>query len=234
MNYIHQFAFQIYPYIALAVFLVGSWARFDRSMYTWRTGSSQMLSGRGMRIGSNMFHIGVLAILGGHLVGLLTPHSVYELFITSGQKQLLAIVVGGFFGVICFIGISILLVRRLTDPRIRATGSVGDTMILVLLFLQLVLGMSSILVSRQHMDGSVMILLGDWAQHIVTFRWGAADFITDVHWIYKAHIFLGITLFLIAPFTRLVHVWSIPVSYLWRPYQVVRRRQAALRYGPRS
>ena len=234
MNYIHQFAFQIYPYIALAVFLVGSWARFDRSMYTWRTGSSQMLSGRGMRIGSNMFHIGVLAILGGHLVGLLTPHSVYELFITSGQKQLLAIVVGGFFGVICFIGISILLVRRLTDPRIRATGSVGDTMILVLLFLQLVLGMSSILVSRQHMDGSVMILLGDWAQHIVTFRWGAADFITDVHWIYKAHIFLGMTLFLIAPFTRLVHVWSIPVSYLWRPYQVVRRRQAALRYGPRS
>ena len=234
MNYIHQFAFQIYPYIALAVFLVGSWARFDRSMYTWRTGSSQMLSGRGMRIGSNMFHIGVLAILGGHLVGLLTPHSVYELFITSGQKQLLAIVVGGFFGVICFIGISILLVRRLTDPRVRATGTVGDTMILVLLFLQLVLGMSSILVSRQHMDGSVMILLGDWAQHIVTFRWGAADFITDVHWIYKAHIFLGITLFLIAPFTRLVHVWSIPVSYLWRPYQVVRRRQAALRYGPRS
>lgn len=234
MNYIHQFAFQIYPYIALAVFLVGSWARFDRSMYTWRTGSSQMLSGRGMRIGSNMFHIGVLAILGGHLVGLLTPHSVYELFISSGQKQLLAIAVGGFFGVICFIGISILLVRRLTDPRIRATGTVGDTMILVLLFLQLVLGMSSILVSRQHMDGSVMILLGDWAQHVVTFRWGAADFITDVHWIYKAHIFLGITLFLIAPFTRLVHVWSIPVSYLWRPYQVVRRRQAALRYGPRS
>ena len=119
MNYIHQFAFQIYPYIALAVFLVGSWARFDRSMYTWRTGSSQMLSGRGMRIGSNMFHIGVLAILGGHLVGLLTPHSVYELFITSGQKQLLAIVVGGFFGVICFIGISILLVRQIGRASCR-------------------------------------------------------------------------------------------------------------------
>lgn len=234
MNNFHQFAFQIYPYIALAVFFIGSWVRFDRSMYTWRSGSSQMLSSKGMRVGSNMFHVGVLAILGGHLVGLLTPHAVYEAFITAPQKQLLAMVVGGLFGAVCFVGISILLVRRLTNPRVRATGSFGDTLILVLLFAQLVLGMVSIVVSTGHMDGSVMIMLGEWAQHIVTFRMGAADFITHVHWVYKAHVFLGMTLILIAPFTRLVHVWSIPVSYLWRPYQVVRRRQAALRYGPRT
>lgn len=234
MNNFHQFAFQIYPYIALAVFFIGSWVRFDRSMYTWRSGSSQMLSSKGMRVGSNMFHVGVLAILGGHLVGLLTPHAVYEAFITAPQKQLLAMVVGGLFGAVCFVGISILLVRRLTNPRVRATGSFGDTLILVLLFAQLVLGMVSIVVSTGHMDGSVMIMLGEWAQHIVTFRMGAADFITHVHWVYKAHVFLGMTLILIAPFTRLVHVWSIPVSYLWRPYQVVRRRQAALRYGPRN
>ena len=234
MNNFHQFAFQIYPYIALAVFFIGSWARFDRSMYTWRSGSSQMLSSKGMRVGSNLFHIGVLAILGGHLVGLLTPHAMYEVFITAPQKQLLAMVVGGLFGAVCFVGISILLVRRLTNPRVRATGSFGDTLILVLLFAQLVLGMVSIVVSTGHMDGSVMIMLGEWAQHIVTFRMGAADFIVNVHWVYKAHVFLGMTLILIAPFTRLVHVWSIPVSYLWRPYQVVRRRQAALRYGPRN
>ena len=234
MSYFHQFAFQIYPYIALAVFFIGSWVRFDKSMYTWRTGSSQLLSDKGMRVGSNLFHIGILAILGGHLVGLLTPHSVYEHFITAPQKQLMAMVVGGVFGALCFIGISILLVRRLTNPRVRATGTFGDTLVLVLLFAQLVLGMVSIAVSAGHMDGGVMMQLGEWAQHIVTFRWGAANFITDVHWIYKAHVFLGMTLFLIAPFTRLVHVWSIPVSYLWRPYQVVRRRQPALRYGPRA
>lgn len=232
--YLHQFAFQFYPYIAAAVFLIGSWARFDKSMYTWRTGSSQLLSDRGMRIGSNCFHIGILAILGGHLVGLLTPHAVYEHFLTSPQKQLLAMVVGGFFGTLCFVGITILMVRRLTNPRVRATGSFGDTLVLVLLFAQLCLGMISIVVSADHLDGSVMVMLAEWAQHIVTFRGGAADFITDVSWVYKLHIFLGLTLFLIAPFTRLVHVWSIPVSYLWRPYQVVRRRQAALRYGPRE
>jgi nitrate reductase gamma subunit len=233
MNGLDQVLFQIYPYVALAVLLIGSWARFDRSMYTWRTGSSQLLSDRGMRLGSNLFHVGVLAILGGHVVGLLTPHSVYSLVLSAPQKQLLAMAVGGIFGAVCFVGIGILLVRRLANPRVRATGTFGDTMVLVLLFVQLALGMYSITVSRQHMDGSVMIALGEWAQHIVTFRSGAASFIAGVPWVYRAHVLLGMTLFLIAPFTRLVHVWSIPVSYLWRPYQVVRRRQSTLRYGTR-
>lgn len=234
MNYLDQFAFQLYPYIAMAVFFIGSWARFDRAMYTWRTGSSQLLSSRGMRLGSNLFHVGILVVLGGHLVGLLTPHAVYELVITAPQKQLLAMVVGGVFGVICLAGLLILLVRRLFNPRVRATGTVGDSVILVLLLLQLLLGLYTIVLSSHHMDGSVMIALAEWAQHIVTFRWGAASYVLGVDWVYKAHIFLGMTLFLVAPFTRLVHVWSIPVSYLWRPYQVVRRRQATLRYGARD
>ena len=91
-------AFQFFPYVAFVVLLLGSWLRYDRAMYTWRTGSSQMLSSRGMRIGSNLFHIGVIAILLGHVVGLLTPHVLYEKVILSGQKQFLAMVVGGVFG----------------------------------------------------------------------------------------------------------------------------------------
>ncbi|MBP6533917.1 MAG: respiratory nitrate reductase subunit gamma [Arenimonas sp.] len=227
---INEILFQIYPYIALAVFAIGCWARFDLNPYTWRTGSSQMLSGKWMRLGSNWFHIGILAILGGHFIGLLTPHSVYEHFITSGQKQIVAMAVGGFFGVICFIGLSILLARRLFNPRVRATGTGRDLLVLVLLYAQLILGLSSIFVSAGHMDGSQMIKLGEWAQHIVTFRPGAAAYILDAHWIFKAHITLGLTLVLITPFTRLVHVWSVPVGYLIRPYQVVRKRQAPIRY----
>jgi len=233
MNYLDQFAFQIYPYIAMAVFFIGSWARFDRGMYTWRTGSSQLLSSRGMRLGSNLFHVGILVVLGGHLVGLLTPHSVYSVVISAPHKQLLAMVVGGVFGLMCLAGLSMLLIRRLTNPRVRATGTIGDTLILILLLIQLLLGLYTIVTSTHHMDGSVMILLADWAQHIVTFRWGAASFVMGVPWVYKAHLFLGMTLFLVAPFTRLVHVWSIPVSYLWRPYQVVRRRQPTLHYERR-
>ncbi|MGB3393617.1 MAG: respiratory nitrate reductase subunit gamma [Stenotrophomonas sp.] len=233
-HHLNQFAFQYYPYIAVAVLLLGSWARYDKAMYSWRTGSSQLLSDRGMRIGSNMFHLGILAILGGHLVGLLTPHALYEGFITAPQKQLLAMVAGGVFGVVCLVGIAILTVRRLFNPRVRATGTKGDAAILLLLFAQLLLGLYTIVVSTHHMDGGVMMALADWAQRIVTFRSGAADLVAGVHWVYKAHIFLGLTLLLLAPFTRLVHVWSIPLSYLWRPYQVVRRRQATLRYGPRE
>lgn len=231
MTYLNEFCFQVYPYIAVAMLLIGSWARFDKDAYSWRSGSSQLLSNRGIRVGSNLFHVGVLAILGGHLVGLLAPHALYAPFISSSSKQLLAMLVGGFFGILCFIGLSILIIRRMSDPRIRATSAARDIVILWLLWAQLVLGMISIVVSAGHMDGAQMVKLAEWAQHIVTFRWGAADYIADAHWVYKAHVFLGLTLLLVAPFTRLVHIWSIPVSYLKRPYQVVRRRQATLHYG---
>ncbi len=231
MNFLNTFLFQIYPYIAIAIFAIGCWARFDHDAYSWRTGSSQFLSNKWMRLGSNWFHIGIIAILGGHFVGLLTPHAVYEHFMTSGQKQLMAMVVGGIFGIICFVGLTILLLRRLFNARIRATGTDRDLLVLVLLYVQLILGLSSIVVSSGHMDGAQMVKLGEWAQHIVTFRLGAADYMLDAHWIFKAHVFLGLTLVLIFPFTRLVHVWSMPIAYLRRPYQVVRKRQAPTNYN---
>ena len=234
MSYFDVFAFQIYPYIALVVFFIGSWVRFDYSMYTWRSGSSQLLSDRGMRLGSNLFHVGILVVLGGRLVGLLTPHAVYSVFISTELKQLLAMLVGGVFGAICLVGMLILLWRRLFNVRIRATDNFRNLLILVLLLAQLLLGLYTIFLSSHHLDGSVMVVLAEWAQRIVTFRGGAAALVASVHWVYKAHIVLGLTLFLLTPFTRLVHIWSIPVSYLWRPYQVVRRRQATLNYGRRS
>lgn len=231
MKFLNTFFFQIYPYVCLAVFFIGSWVRFDYDAYTWRAGSSQLLSGKWMRLGSNWFHIGVLAILAGHFVGLLTPHAVYGHFVSAPQKQLTAMIIGGIFGVICFVGLTILLLRRLFDPRIRATSSGRDILVLVLLYAQLILGLASIYVSTGHLDGGQMITLGQWAQHIVTFRLGAADFMLDAHWIFKAHVTLGLTLFLIFPFTRLVHIWSIPLGYLRRPYQVVRKRQAPVNYA---
>lgn len=234
MSYFDEFAFQIYPYIALVVFFIGSWIRYDHSMYTWRSGSSQILSNRGMRLGSNLFHVGILVVLGGHIVGLLTPHWIYSIFIDAHQKQILAMVVGGVFGVLCLVGMVILMARHLMNPRIRATDNFRNVGLLVLLMAQLLLGLYTIVESSHHMDGSIMMVLAEWAQRICTFRGGAAELVAPVHWVYKAHIVLGLTLFLVTPFTRLVHIWSIPVSYLWRPYQVVRRRQPTLNYGPRA
>ena len=234
---VHDFLFTVYPYICLAVFLLGSLARFDRDQYTWKSDSSQLLRTGQLRWGSNLFHIGILFLLFGHTVGLLTPHWLYEPFISAGQKQMLAVVSGGTAGALCFIGLTLLLHRRLTDPRIRATSHRTDITILVVLWAQLVLGLVTLPFSVHHRDGGTMMLLAEWAQGIVTFRPDAA-LLAGVDWPFRAHMVLGMTLFLLFPFTRLVHVWSglASVGYIFRPYQVVRSRRlnlAADRTQPR-
>jgi nitrate reductase gamma subunit len=225
-SYIHHFLFGIYPYICLSVFLIGSLVRFDREQYTWRSGSSQLLRARQLRWGSNLFHVGILFLFLGHFVGLLTPHWVYEQVISASAKQMLAIVSGGIAGIVCFVGLTMLLHRRLVDPRIRATSTRMDIAILVILWVQLVLGLLTLPFSWQHSDGSVMMVLSEWAQRIVTFRGGAADLVAGVAWPYRLHLVLGLTIFLLCPFSRLVHIWSAPVWYVFRKPQVVRRRRA--------
>lgn len=217
--------FGVYPYVALAICLIGSWARFDLSQYTWKTGSSQMLSNKGMRVASNMFHVGILFVLAGHFVGLLTPPALYHVVISTENKQLLAMVSGGVFGLICLVGLLMLIHRRLTDPRVRASSSFSDVMILLVLLVQLLLGLGTIFASTAHLDGSVMILLGNWAQALVTLQpVVAANSIESVSLVYKLHVFLGMTLFVLFPFTRLVHMVSAPVWYLGRRYQIVRQK----------
>jgi len=226
MSYSQYFLFGIYPYIALAIFLLGSLIRFDREQYTWKSDSSQLLRNGQLRLGSNLFHIGVLFLFFGHFVGMLTPHFVYEPFMSSGAKQILAMVSGGTAGVLAFIGLSLLLHRRLSDPRIRATSKPSDVLILLLLWLQLALGLATIPLSAQHLDGSMMLRLAEWAQHIVTFRSGAVEMLAGAGWVFKTHLFLGMTIFLVFPFTRLVHVWSgfAATTYAARAWQLVRPR----------
>jgi nitrate reductase gamma subunit len=229
MNTLHNFLFNVYPYVCLSVFLMGSLARFDRDQYTWKSDSSQLLRKGQLRWGSNLFHIGILFLFGGHTVGLLTPHFIYEPFISPGDKQMVAVVAGGIAGVICFIGLTMLLHRRIFDDRIRLTSHRTDLFILVILWVQLVLGLITLPFSFGHSDGSVMLVLSDWAQRIVTFRPDAAGLVA-LDWPYKVHLVLGMTIFLLFPFSRLVHVWSGfgTLAYVFRPYQVVRSRKLGL------
>ena len=221
MNTLHNFLFNVYPYICLAVFLMGSLARFDRDQYTWKSDSSQLLRARQLRWGSNLFHFGILFLFMGHTVGLLTPHFVYEPFISPAQKQLVAIGAGGIAGAVCFVGLTMLLHRRIFDPRIRLTSHRTDLAILVILWVQLVLGLITLPFSLGHSDGTVMLVLSDWAQRILTFRPDAAGLVA-LAWPYKVHLVLGMTIFLLFPFSRLVHVWSglASVLYVFRPYQL--------------
>ena len=225
MSYLNTLLFGYYPYVAMSVFIIGCIARYDRDQYSWRTGSSQLLRAKELRLGSNLFHIGILLLFVGHFAGLLTPPAVYHgLGLSTSAKQILAVVAGGIFGGICAKGIYILIRRRLTDARIRATSSRMDIFILLLIGVQLALGLLTLPISLYHSDGANMILLSEWAQRIVTFRSGAADQISNIGIIFKLHLFLGLTIFLVFPFSRLVHVWSVPLGYIARPYQVVRRR----------
>lgn len=227
-EYINHLLFGVYPYVAIGVMVIGSILRYDRDQYTWKTSSSQLLADEGMRVGNNLFHVGVLLILVGHAVGLLTPTAVYTKFITVEQKQLMAMAAGGIFGIICFIGMVILIRRRLFTPRIRATSTNADILVLMLLFVQLCLGLLTIPVSAQHLDGSSMLALSHWAQYIVTLQPGAAEHVLDEPLIFKLHILTGLTLLVLFPFTRLVHVFSgvvVPFKYVLRSgYQIVRKR----------
>lgn len=221
----HQILFGVYPYIAIAVCVVGSLIRFEREQYTWRSKSSQLLRRKQLVLGSFLFHVGLLTILAGHTVGLLTPIEVFDaLGIGHGFKQLLAIVVGGLAGLVCLAGLLILIHRRLFDSRIRATSSFWDIAILFMLLTQLIMGLCTIPLSLGALDGHEMVKFMTWAQRLVTFRAGAADAIADVPLLFKVHITLGLTIFLVFPFTRLVHVLSAPIAYPFRRYQIVRTR----------
>ena len=227
MSAVHNFLFNVYPYICLTVFFMGSLARFDRDQYTWKSDSSQLLRTGQLRWGSNLFHIGILFLLFGHTVGLLTPHWVYEPFISAPTKQMFAIVSGGIAGTMCFIGLTLLLHRRIFDPRIRLTSHRTDLAILVILWLQLCLGLITLPLSYAHrVDASAMLVLSHYLQSVATFQ-PDAGVLLGISFPYQLHMLLGMTIFLLFPFSRLVHVWSgfATVAFLFRSPQVVRSRR---------
>lgn len=221
--------FGVYPYVALTVFLLGSWIRFDTEQYTWKSDSSQLLSKKGMRLFSNLFHVGVLVIFFGHLLGLLIPHPVFRaLGISDMAHQYLAIVAGAIFGALAFIGGAGLWLRRMTNRRVRSTGRRADINILSWIMLTLMVGLSTLPVSLGHAargDAEVLSALADWVQSIIYLH-PNPGYLANVNTIYKVHIFLGMSVFLFFPFTRLVHIWSAPLGYIGRTYQIVRSKRA--------
>jgi nitrate reductase gamma subunit len=233
MSTLHAFLFEVYPYVCFTVFLLGSLIRFDQSQYSWKSDSSQMLRKGSLRWGSNLFHAGILFLFFGHLFGLFTPHGVYGIFMSAATKQKLAVIAGGIAGLVCFVGLSLLIHRRVFDARIRATSHPGDIAVLVVLWVQLTVGLITLPISWQHADGSVMLVLADWAQRIVTLRPVDSAALATLPWPFLFHVVLGMTIFLLLPFSRLVHVWSgfAAVGYLFRPYQVVRSRRLNLPQG---
>jgi len=235
-DYINTFLFGIYPYLCLAVLLIGSLIRFDREPYTWKSDSSQMLRKRQLRLGSNLFHYGVIIVILGHFAGFLTPHWAVKWALNPTGHQLLAMVVGGIAGLVSIVGLSILLHRRLADPRIRLNSRKWDIAVAMLLWLQLVLGLLTVPLSAFHMDGAMFETLTTYVQGIVTLDGSVSSLMLGVPLVYKLHVLLGFTIFLISPFTRMIHIWSGvgTLVYLFRPYQIVRTPRTRARVPVRS
>ena len=162
-SYVNEFLFGFYPYLCMVVYFLGSWVRFDRSQYTWRSQSSQFLRRRALMWGSILFHLGILLLFVGHFFGLLTPPQVYTAFgLSIKGKQLLAVVAGGIFAVVCFIGMTLLIHRRLVDPRIRKTSKKTDIFILLFIYVQLIIGMVGIPYSVADPSGGHMLVMAEW------------------------------------------------------------------------
>ncbi len=225
-EFLHQFLFGWFPYIAVTVLIFGSILRFDAAQYSWRSESSQFLRRKQMMLGSNLFHMGMLVLLVGHLIGLMTPIWVVDAVgISHELKQIAAMTVGGIAGVAGLVGASLLLHRRLFDPRIRHTSSIGDITVLSLLWVQLILGVGTLWWSWHDLNGAEMVRLMNWAHGLSVFNPDAPGWLVGAPIIFKVHIVLGLIIIFISPFTRLVHVWSAPIWFLFRPgYQIVRSR----------
>jgi nitrate reductase gamma subunit len=223
-EYVNTFLFGVYPYICLSVLLLGSLIRFDREPYTWKSDSSQILRRGRLRSGSNLFHYGVLTVVIGHFVGFLSPAWAVDWALSPAQHQLVAMVAGGIAGAIAIVGLSIVIHRRVVDPRLRLNSRKMDFVVIIMLWLQLALGLATVPLSAAHMDGAMFAQLSHYVQGVVTFNAGASTLMLDVPLVYKLHIVLGFTIFLISPFTRMVHIWSGvgSLAYLLRPYQIVR------------
>lgn len=222
--YFNFFLFQLYPYIALTVFIVATWIRYDRDQYSWNARSSQILSDRWFILGNNLFHWSVILILSAHFVGLLTPETLYKSIISPAHKQLMAMIVGGALGVLCFIGMTILVLRRLFNSRVRATSRTSDIVILLAVYVQLIFGLATIPFSAQHLDGVEMEALANWVQHLAILDSNSFLYLNKVGLVFKIHVLCGMTLFVLFPFTRLVHVVSVPLKYMTRTgYQIVRK-----------
>ncbi|MFM9329468.1 respiratory nitrate reductase subunit gamma [Paenibacillus mesotrionivorans] len=221
-----QFLWVIYPYLILVIFLVGLYYRYQTDQFGWTAKSSELLEKKKLRWGSNLFHIGIMLVFFGHVGGILIPKQWLEaLGVSDHLYHTMALYVGSIAGLLTLIGCIILVIRRFSDARVRRTSSFGDMLSIILLTLIVVVGMAATLFNMSgHSDFDYRETIGPWTRGVLRFM---PDYtlMETVPPIFKVHIILGLALFAVFPFTRLVHMLSLPIKYLSRSYVVYRKRR---------
>lgn len=218
------------PYAVLAVFILGHFYRYKTSPYSWTTRSSQLLEHKMLRAGVILFHVGLLLVIGGHVLGLLVPASLTESFgVTEDMYHFVAVVMGTLAGIVISAGLIILALRRVGAERVRATSVPRDFLVVAVLILVVLTGMVNT-VGHQLIGNAYDYreTVSPWFRSIFLLQPDPA-LMKGVPLSFQLHALSAMALFAIWPFTRLVHAWSIPVSYPLRPYIVFRRRDSIAR-----
>ncbi|WDL97552.1 respiratory nitrate reductase subunit gamma [Alicyclobacillus sp. ALC3] len=213
-----QFWWVIYPYLTLGLMIVGTVYRFVYGQRRWGSKSSEVLEKKWLRYGSLLFHWGILLVIGGHVLGLLVPLAVYhDLGVSNELYHKVADLFGGLAGFAAFVGVTILLFRRIANARVRSNSSAGDFVALALLFIVVGLG-DAVTIGANNIYGpyEYRATVGPWIRDTLTLH-PAAALMTSVPTLLQIHIIASFALLAASPFTRLVHVWSAPVTYPLRP-----------------
>ncbi len=222
-NYLNNFLFTYLPLITFAVFWFGLFTRLIMANKTIHAESTQLLADKKVKWGSNLFHVGIIFVFFGHLT-LFLPESLYHLVMTSETKRLFALILGSTFGTMAIIGMAILVTRRFFSPRIKYTSNLQDHLILILLLVEAGLGLSAV-ANTATTSIEQYVALGRWAQAVVTFQPDAGAILASHSILYKIHIVTGLFIFMIFPYTKLMHMVVYPFAYVFRSgYQLVRRR----------
>ena len=212
-EYLNNFFLGYLPYVALTVLATGLIYRTIRRNNSIQASSSQFISNdKSLRWGSTLFHYAILLVLLGHILGLLTPEWLYNWFMTNETKRLLAILMGSISGAAALVGITLLVVRRFSNKRVWATSKIQDYVIVVLLLVQISLGLWCTYITTQSSLEDYMAM-EYWAQGIFIFEPDSWKYIADADLIYKLHIVNGFLIFIIFPFTKLMHMIMVPVLY---------------------
>jgi nitrate reductase gamma subunit len=224
------FLWVIVPYLSLTVFVVGHFWRYRYDKFGWTTRSSQLYEDRLLRLGSPMFHFGMLGVVGGHVVGLLVPQSWTDALGISHEAYHLVAVVGGLLaGVLAVVGMVILIYRRRTVGPVFSATTVMDKVMYAFLAAAIVLGMWNTIA------GSILTIGGEynyregvsvWYRSFLAFS-PQPELMAQAPLGFQLHALVAFALFALWPFTRLVHVFSAPLGYLTRPYVVYRSRDDA-------
>ncbi|MGG0184615.1 respiratory nitrate reductase subunit gamma [Bacillus rhizoplanae] len=222
---IDQFLWVLFPYIILVIFIGGHIFRYNYDQFGWTSKSSELLEKKMLRIGSLLFHFGIMFVIGGHVMGILIPEPVYSsLGISEHTYHIMAIGFGLPAGIASVIGLFILTYRRFTVKRIIATSTTGDYIALILLLIVMLAGLSSTFLNIDSSGFDYRTTIGPWFRSLFIFQ-PKAEYMAEVPIWFKIHIVAAMGLFAAWPFTRLVHVFSVPVKYLRRSYVIYRKRK---------